>query len=192
MFGFAETQKQMQNLLLETREYVGLQKKALLVETRDKLSVLLSSLAIAVVCLLLGGMVLLFFSFFLAYILGQALGNTALGFACVTAFVLLLLIIFWNMRTRWVIRPITSMLHALFTVDNQPLAGEEVTQQLHESQTRMSENFSQLLHTGKAPANKAEAVSSWISRGVAAYEGVRIGISIIRALGNVFGRRRRR
>ena len=51
MFGFNETKQQMQDLLLETRTYVGLQKKALLMETRDKLSIILSRLAIAVVCL---------------------------------------------------------------------------------------------------------------------------------------------
>ena len=86
---FRDTQEQMQDLLLETRWYVGLQKKALMVETRDKLSTILSHLAIAVVCLVLGGIVLLFFSFFIAYLLGQYFGNNALGFACVTAFVLL-------------------------------------------------------------------------------------------------------
>ena len=96
MFGFSETKQQMQDLLMESRAYVGLQKKALLVETRDKLSVILSRLAIAVVCLVLGGMVLLFFSFFLAYIIGQALGSTAWGFACVTALVIVLLLIFWH------------------------------------------------------------------------------------------------
>ena len=192
MFGFAETQKQMQDLILETRSYVGLQKKALLVEIRDKLSVILSRLAIAVVCLVLGGMVLLFFSFFLAYVLGQALGNTALGFACITGLVLLFLIIFWNMRTKWVILPITKMLHELFTVDSQPLAGEQVTEELRESRTRMSENFNQLLHTGKGPANKAEYVSSWVSRGFAAYEGLRIGMSVIRVITGIFGGRRRR
>ena len=69
MFGFHDTQRQMQNLLLETRNYVGLQKKALLAETRDKLSLILSQLAIAVVCLVLGSMVLVFFLFWLLWVM---------------------------------------------------------------------------------------------------------------------------
>ena len=189
---FADTQRQMQDLLQESRAFVGLQKKVLIVETRDKLSVILSRLAIAVVCLVLGGMALLFFSFFMAYILGQVIGNTAIGFACVTGFILLLLIIFWHWRTQWVIMPITKMPTSLFTVDEEPLSTEQVSEQLHDSRVRMSEGFSQLLNTGNKSTNKAESVSNWVSRAFAAYEGLRIGISVVRAFGNIFGRKRRR
>ena len=189
---FADTQRQMQDLLQESRAFVGLQKKVLIVETRDKLSVILSRLAIAVVCLVLGGMALLFFSFFLAYILGQAIGNTALGFACVTGFILLLLFVFWHWRTQWVIQPITNMLASLFTVDEETLSTEQVSEQLHDSRVRMSEGFNQLLNTGGKTTNKAEKVSNWVSRAFAAYEGLRIGISIVRAFGTIFGRKRRR
>lgn len=189
---FADTQRQMQDLLQESRAFVGLQKKVLIVETRDKLSVILSRLAIAVVCLVLGGMALLFFSFFMAYILGQVIGNTAIGFACVTGFILLLLIIFWHWRTQWVIMPITKMLTSLFTVDEEPLSTEQVSEQLHDSRVRMSEGFNQLLNTGNKSTNKAESVSNWVSRAFAAYEGLRIGISVVRAFGNIFGRKRRR
>ncbi len=189
---FADTQRQMQDLLQESRAFVGLQKKVLIVETRDKLSVILSRLAIAVVCLVLGGMALLFFSFFMAYILGQVIGNTAIGFACVTGFILLLLIIFWHWRTQWVIMPITKMLTSLFTVDEEALSTEQVSEQLHDSRVRMSEGFNQLLNTGNKSTNKAESVSNWVSRAFAAYEGLRIGISVVRAFGNIFGRKRRR
>ncbi|MBQ7571336.1 MAG: hypothetical protein IJT19_03765 [Bacteroidaceae bacterium] len=182
----------MQDLLLEGRSYANLQKKALLAGTRDKLSVILSRLAIAVVCLVLGGMVLLFFSFFLAYILGQALGNTALGFACVTGFVLLLLLVFWHWRTQWVITPITNMLYALFVVDEEPLETEKISAELKDSRTRMSNNFHSLLTPMNEPANRVESVSNWLSRGFAAYEGLRIGLSVIRAFTGIFGRKRRR
>ena len=192
MFGFADTKRQMQDLLLETRSYVGLQKKVLLIETRDKLGTLLSRLAIAVVCLILGSLVLLFFSFFLAYIVGQALGNVALGFAAVTLLVVVLLLLFWHMRMKWVVLPITDMMTSLFTVDDQPLETEKVSEELRESRARMSDNFQQMMHTGKRPANRVDAVTSWVSRGVAAYEGLRIGLSIIRAVGSIFGRKRRR
>lgn len=192
MFGFADTKRQMQNLLTESRSYVGLQKKALLVETRDKLSAILSKLAIAVVCLVLGGMVLLFFSFFLAYILGHLLGSTAWGFACVTAIVLVLLFVFWHFRTQWVIIPITNMMFNLFTVDETPLDSEQVNEELRQSRTRMASGFSQMMHTTQKPANQVELMSNWMSRGFAAYEGLRIGLSVIRAIGNIFGRKRRR
>jgi Na+/proline symporter len=192
MFGFSETKQQMQDLLLEGRSYANLQKKALLAGTRDKLSVILSRLAIAVVCLVLGGMALLFFSFFLAYILGQVLDNTALGFACVTAFVLLLLLIFWHWRTKWVVIPITNMLFNLFVVDDETLETEKISDELKESRTRMSDNFNSLLSPMQEPANRVESLSNWLSRGFAAYEGLRLGISVIRAFTGIFGRKRRR
>lgn len=192
MFGFADTQRQIQDLLLETRSYVGLQKKAIIAETRDKLSAVLSQLAIAVVCLLLGSMVLLFLAFFLAYVIGQALGSIALGFACVTAFVLLLLLIFWHWRALWIVRPVTNMMTRAFTVGEKPVETGQVAEELKESRTRMSGNFQQLMGNSKRPSSRVEQVSSWMGRGFAIYEGVRIGLSVMRAFSNVFGRKRRR
>lgn len=189
---FADTQRQMQDLLLETRSYVGLQKKAFLVETRDKLSVILSRLAIAVVCLVLGGMVLLFFCFFLAYIIGQAIGNVALGFASVTGIVLILLAIFWHWRAKWVIEPITRMVFNLFTTDEETLSAEEVNTKIKDSRSRISDSFNSLLETGEKPASHAQAVGNWISRGFAVYQGVRIGMSVMSTIGNLFGGRKRR
>ena len=192
MFGFSDTQKQMQNLLLETRSFVELQKKVLLAETRDKLTYILSRLAIAVVCLVLGGMMLLFFSFFLAYIIGQAIGNIAVGFACVTLLVCLLLIIFWHWRTTWIIIPLTRLLSKVFTVNEQPIEAETAMQDLQQSRTRMSNTFNSLIHGSQEPANRVEAVSNWVSRGFALYEGLRIGLSVVRAFTGVFGGRKRR
>lgn len=193
MFGFNETKQQMQELLSETRAYVGLQKKALLMETRDKLSIILSRLAIAVVCLVLGGMVLLFFSFFLAYIIGQALDNTALGFAIVTAIVLLLLLLFWFMREIWVIRPITSMMYNLFTVNDEPIQSERLKQDLQASKTRMSMGFAQLTNKGgNKSASKVETISSFVGRGFAIYEGVRLTLSVLNIFGYLFGGKKRR
>ncbi|MBR4757449.1 MAG: hypothetical protein IK084_01435 [Bacteroidaceae bacterium] len=191
MFGFHDTQRQMQNLLLETRNYVGLQKKALLAETRDKLSLILSQLAIAVVCLVLGSMVLVFFLFFLAYIIGQALGNNAIGFALVAAFVLLLLLCVWFMRKIWIVGPITNMMSRIFMVDNKPLSTEEVTEELKDSRTRMTENYHQLIGGSNRATSKVESISNLIGRGFAIYEGVRIGTSIFRALNMFFNRRRK-
>ena len=190
MFGFHDTQRQMQNLLLETRNYVGLQKKALLAETRDKLSLILSQLAIAVVCLVLGSMVLVFFLFFLAYVIGQALGNNAIGFALVAAFVLLLLLCFWFMRKIWIVGPITNMMSRVFIVDDKPLSTEEVTEELKDSRTRMTENYHQLIG-GNHSTSKVESISNLIGRGFAIYEGVRIGTSIFRVLNLFFNRRRK-
>ena len=190
---FADTQRQLQDLLLETRSYLGLQKKAFLVETRDKLAILLSRLAIAVVCLVLGGMVLIFFCFFLAYIIGQALGNVALGFACVVGIVLLLFAIFWHWRTKWVIIPITKMMISLFTTDEEEtLSAEDVNTRLQNSRTRMSESFNSLMDKGEKPANNVQAVGNWMSRGFAVYEGIRIGLSVMRTIGSLFGTRRKR
>lgn len=190
---FSDTQRQMQELLQETRSYVGLQKEVLVLETRDKLSIILSHLAIAVVCLVLGGMVLLFFSFFLAYIIGQALDNVALGFACVTAFVILLLIVFWMKREAWVVRPINSLTASLFVVNDETLTSENATEKLRESRSRMSDSFGLLVNpSDKAEGTNAKSISNMVSRGFAIYEGLRLGLSIVRTMSSIFGRHKRR
>lgn len=190
---FSDTQRQMQELLQETRSYVGLQKEVLVLETREKLSIILSRLAIAVVCLVLGGMVLLFFSFFLAYIIGQAIGNVAVGFACVTAFVVLLLLIFWVKREAWVVTPINKMMTALFTVEDETLTTENRTEKLRESRSRVSESFGLLVNPSDAKEGSSAAnISNMLSRGFAIYEGLRLGLSVVRTLSTIFGRKRRR
>ena len=116
MFGFAfdDTQRCMRELLLEVKSYLTLQKRFLQLDLTEKLTLLLSAIAIAVICLMLGGMALFYLTFALAYWIGEVTGVLALGFLVIAlALALLLALVYYN-RKRWIVQPLARMMVTLF------------------------------------------------------------------------------
>lgn len=116
MFGFAfdDTQRCMRELLLEVKSYLTLQKRFLQLDLTEKLTILLSAIAIAVICLMLGGMALFYLTFALAYWIGEVTGVLALGFLVIAlALALLLAVVYYN-RKRWIVQPLARMMVTLF------------------------------------------------------------------------------
>ena len=101
-------------LLQEVKRYVSLQKSFIMLDTADKLTVILSTVAIAVVCFVIGAMVLFFLTFALAYWIGQIANNMAFGFLCIAAIQLILLLIAWRKRNDWIIQPLARMMARIF------------------------------------------------------------------------------
>lgn len=101
-------------LLHEVKRYVGLQKSFIMLDTADKLTVILSTVAIAVVCFVIGAMILFFLTFALAYWIGQITDNMAFGFLCIAAIQLILLLIAWRKRNDWIIQPLARMMARIF------------------------------------------------------------------------------
>lgn len=101
-------------LFAEAKRYIGLQKRYLALETAEKLTILLSAVAIAVVCVILGSIFLLFASFALAYWIGQLINSLALGFLIIAIAILLMLVLFYNKRKKWIILPLAEFMASLF------------------------------------------------------------------------------
>ena len=101
-------------LLQETKQYLNLQKEYALMDTADKLTVILSTVAIAAVCFVLGAMILFFLTFALAYWIGNLTGNLSLGFISIAVFLLLVLLIAYSKRIVWIIQPLARMMIRLF------------------------------------------------------------------------------
>jgi cell division protein FtsW (lipid II flippase) len=101
-------------LLQEARRYLSLQKSYAMLDTADKLTVILSTVAIAVICFVLGSIVLFFTSFALALWIGRMAGNSAIGFVCIAVALLILLAVAWFRRDRWVIQPLARMMTRIF------------------------------------------------------------------------------
>ena len=120
---------QFRDLFTEMRRYVRLQKKYWALDAADKLIVLLSTIAIAGVCLILGGIILFFLAITAACWLGQLLGSAALGFLCLSAILALALFIFYKNRTRWVIVPLARIIVGLF----ENATPDDVTKQEEET-----------------------------------------------------------
>ena len=105
MFSNSKNIESIGKLLLEFKKYLELQKEFVKLDATEKMTVILSAILIVTVLLLLGSIVLLFLTFALAYYLGDVLGSLSLGFGLISAFILLLTVIFYLNRNRMVIQP---------------------------------------------------------------------------------------
>ncbi len=113
MFSNSKNIESIGKPLLEFKKYLELQKEFVKLDATEKMTVILSAILIVTVLLLLGSIVLLFLTFALAYYLGDVLGSLSLGFGLISAFILLLTVIFYLNRNRMVIQPMARFMTKL-------------------------------------------------------------------------------
>lgn len=113
MFSNSKNIESIGKLLLEFKKYLELQKEFVKLDATEKMTVILSAILIVTVLLLLGSIVLLFLTFALTYYLGDVLGSLSLGFGLISAFILLLTVIFYLNRNRMVIQPMARFMTKL-------------------------------------------------------------------------------
>ena len=113
MFSNSKNIESIGKLLLEFKKYLELQKEFVKLDATEKMTVILSAILIVTVLLLLGSIVLLFLTFALAYYLGDVLGSLSLGLGLISAFILLLTVIFYLNRNRMVIQPMARFMTKL-------------------------------------------------------------------------------
>lgn len=113
MFSNSKNIESIGKLLLEFKKYLELQKEFVKLDATEKMTVILSAILIVTVLPLLGSIVLLFLTFALAYYLGDVLGSLSLGFGLISAFILLLTVIFYLNRNRMVIQPMARFMTKL-------------------------------------------------------------------------------
>lgn len=114
MFSKKKDIESVQQLFLEFKCYFELQKKYLIFASTEKLARLLSTISIAVICLILLALVLLYLTFATAYYLGDLMNSLPLGFLSVSTCLLLILLLFYKNRKPWVIQPIARFIADLF------------------------------------------------------------------------------
>ena len=119
MFSDGKNMESIQKLFLELKNYLTLQKKFLKLDTAEKLTVLLSAIAITAILLLLGSMILLYLTFALAYYLGDVMGSLPLGFSAIAVSLLLVLLFFYFNRKKYIIQPIARFMANLFINSTQ-------------------------------------------------------------------------
>jgi len=187
---FKDTQRSINDLVTEGRQYVDLQKRYAQKELSERLSTLLSAIAVAAVLVLLGSILLLLLCFTLAYFLGQALGNVAWGFVCMTAVALLTILVVYLNRQRWITQPLTRLVNSTLSNAEDTATTEELRDHLRASREQMQTHLHTLTSSSAKPANRAALISSWINRSMVIYEGVRIGMSAISVMSTLFGGRK--
>ena len=114
MFSSSKNIENMQRLFLEFKKYIELQKEYIKLDTAEKLTVIISATISISIMLILGAMVLFFFSFAIARYLSDILNSMPLGFGIIAVFCLLLCIIFYYKRETWVFQPTARLMVKLF------------------------------------------------------------------------------
>ena len=113
----------LQALTEEVKRYLQLQKRYFALDAVEKVTRLLSAVAVAVVCLMLGAMVLFFTLYAFAEWAGTLLGSAAAGFLIVAVLLLALATVFYTHRQQWVVQPLARLMAGLFLDDENE--GEE-------------------------------------------------------------------
>ena len=117
----------LQSLWKEVKNYLELQKQYLMMDTAEKLTVLLSAVAIAVVCLTLGAMAVFFLLFAIATLFGQWIGYPFVGFLIMCILLLFMMVIVYTKRKQWIIQPLSRLVVGLFIHEEEEEEEEAVS-----------------------------------------------------------------
>lgn len=118
MIGTGKYTEDIKEIILEVKHYLNLQKRYIAIDAAEKTTVILSAVAIAAICILLGAIIILLCTFALAYWIGDLLNSLPLGFLAMGCMVAALLLLFYCKRKAWVIQPLARMAAQLF-VENK-------------------------------------------------------------------------
>lgn len=185
---------QFQGLLNEIKNYFTLQKEYVALDAAEKLTTILSAIAVAAICIVLGGIALLFCLLAMAFYIGQLTGSMAIGLLAMFVILLLLIAVFYSHRQTWVVKPIATLMMRVLAEDGTKTGADKVLleRDIHDSRERINNQFQGIVSPARQTAEKAQSASHFVSRGLAIYQGVRIGINLVRGFRNLFGKRGRR
>lgn len=199
LFSNEQTTAQMSHLFEEARQWWGLQKQFVTLQTTEVLTQLFSALALWGILLIVGSMVLLFGSFALAYWLGDLMGSTMLGFGIIALVLLLAVMLVYTNRRNWIVLPITRFMVGLLisslkvpTQEGISMEKERISQELEENKAELHESASSLLAPASQARNGWEKSANLLQNGITIFRGVQIGLSAVAAFRKIFRLQRRR
>lgn len=120
MFSNDNSIENLQQLFVEFKKYLILQKRYTQLEIAEKMTVLLSTLILVLIVIILSMVALFYLSFTLAYLLAPLLGSVVTSFAVITAFIILLIIAIFTLRRKLIINPMTRFIASLFIHESSP------------------------------------------------------------------------
>lgn len=107
-----------QGLFAEFKTYLSLQKEYTKLELTEKLSILLSTLILVLICVILGMVALFYFSFAMAYLLVPLVGGLTISLLIIASCNLLLIGLVIFFRKALIINPMVNFLANLFLNDH--------------------------------------------------------------------------
>ena len=197
MFADDNSIENIQQLFFDFKKYLELQKKYTQLEVAEKLTILLSTLILVLLVVILGMVALFYLSFTLAYILDPIVGGLMVSFAMISCFHILLIALIVAFRKKVIINPMAKFIAGLFidimdmndTVQTEILTLEDLQRQKAEAleelraQKQVMNDTARNLFAPIAPAaNKGTAIMRAFNTGMAVFDGVVMGIKIMRKI----------
>ena len=108
----------LRSLWKEVRNYLELQKEYLTLDATEKLTLLLSAMATAILCVALGLIALSFFVIAFALWLANAVGSVW-SFVIMGGAMLLMIVFVLIFRKRWIVQPLTRFIASLFVSEDE-------------------------------------------------------------------------
>lgn len=118
MFADDKSIENFQQLFLEFRKYLELQKEYTKLQLTEKLTILLSTLIMVLILIILGMVALFYLLFALAYILEPFVGGLTTSFGIIAGINILLIALVVIFRKPLIISPMVSFLAGLFITDS--------------------------------------------------------------------------
>lgn len=156
-------------------------------------------------------MVALFYlSFALAYILDPLVGGLMVSFSIIAAFHLLLVLLVITFRKKLIINPMVNFIAGLFfendnendiimnnmpdsssmTLESIALRKKELRKKLHVQKEIMTDTARELFAPLAPAADKGNAIMRAFNTGMAVFDGLMLGVKMMRKVRSMFGARR--
>ena len=114
MFANDKSIESLEQLFVECKNYILLQKDYLRLELVEKLTILASAIILTTIAIILGMMALFYLSFSLAYIMAPHVGGLTVSFAIITAALLILLALIYGFRKQLIVRRLVKFFAVQF------------------------------------------------------------------------------
>ncbi|MCP3894402.1 MULTISPECIES: phage holin family protein [Bacteroides] len=114
MFADDKSINNLQQLFLEFKKYLELQKEYTKLELTEKLTILISTLLMVLILISLTMMTLFYLLLAFAYVLEPIVGGLMVSFAIIAAINIVLIAIVYLFRRQLIINPIVNFLAGLF------------------------------------------------------------------------------
>ena len=118
MFADDKSIENFQQLFIEFKKYLELQKEYTKLELIEKLTILFSTLIMVFVLIILGMVALFYLLFALAYVLEPLVGGLMVSFGIIASINVLLMAIIIIFRKKLIIKPMVKFIAGLFTNDS--------------------------------------------------------------------------
>lgn len=124
MFSSNKNIESISQLIEEIKHYIGLQREYVKLDVVEKLVLLISVLILIGILLLLGAMVLFYLSFTAAYFLSTFIGLAG-GFGIITVICLIIFLLVFTFRKKWIEKPLTKFMANILLNENQDNNADE-------------------------------------------------------------------